>query len=339
LPNQDTDRIRDLFQDAVDDIQARGNINPIVTKDGRVIDIEWYDKTLKDSFGNTTGLLAIGYDVTQRRELETEKQHALENAEAANQAKSEFLAVMSHEMRTPLNAILGMAEVVKENNDDPEQSVYLEIIQRSGNNLLTLIEDILDLSHIESGRLVLEQKPVNIQELAIEAVEIHAHNANARGLVLSYRIDPQTPNQFSGDQKRLRQVLLNLIGNAVKFTNQGMVELQVSYSDPQTLKFSVSDSGIGISCEKLKLIFDPFSQGDSSNTRKHGGVGLGLAICKRLICAMNGQIWVDSEINKGSTFHFSIPLSVENHNSTQVSSMGSSHTDRTHNPTSQLVVQ
>jgi PAS domain S-box-containing protein len=311
LPNQDTDKMRALFQIAVDDIQTMGNINPIVTKDGRVVDIEWYDKTLKDAFGCVTGLLAIGYDVTQRRELEIEKQLALENAEAANQAKSEFLAVMSHEMRTPLNAILGMAEVVKENNNDSEQSTYLAVIQRSGNNLLTLIEDILDLSHIEAGRLVLEQKSVNLQELTVEAVEIHAHNANVRGLDLNYQIDSQAPNQFSGDKKRLRQVLLNLIGNAVKFTNQGMVELQVSCPDPQTLQFSVSDSGIGISNDKQKLIFDPFSQGDSSNTRKHGGVGLGLAICKRLISAMNGQIWVESETNKGSTFHFSIPLSVD----------------------------
>ncbi|MBF0380129.1 MAG: PAS domain S-box protein [Magnetococcales bacterium] len=258
---------------------------------------------------NIKHLLLIVSDITLRKQAEKSLLLAKEDAIAANRAKSEFLAVMSHEIRTPLNAIMGMAEVASEFNQDPDLDRCIEVINRSGNNLQTLIEDILDLSQIESGRLNLENRPINIKELTQEALDIHSQNAKSKWLSLTCNITPDTPQHFDGDKRRIRQVLLNLLGNAIKFTEQGKVELIVSYPSTKNILFSVVDSGIGIPEDKMKLIFEPFSQGDSSNTRQHGGIGLGLSICKRLIDAMNGKIWVQSEENKGSTFHFYIPLS------------------------------
>jgi PAS domain S-box-containing protein len=319
LPVDDHEKIRAIFKESIANIRTLGNINPILTKDGQLREIEWYNITLKGGDDKITGVLAIGYDVTKRLELEEEREQALVNAESANLAKSEFLAIMSHEIRTPLNAILGMAAVALESVTDIDQARYLEIISRSGNNLLALIEDILDLSHIEAGRLTLELNLISLNELVKEALDIHSHNANSKGIKLSSNIGVDTPNSFLADKKRLRQVLLNLVGNGVKFTEQGRVEIMVSCPSAKIIKFSVVDSGIGIPKEKHELIFDPFSQADSSNTRQHGGVGLGLAICNRLVSAMNGEILVDSEPGKGSTFHFSIPLLVDDQNNKDLS--------------------
>ncbi|MBF0446605.1 MAG: DUF3365 domain-containing protein [Magnetococcales bacterium] len=263
--------------------------------------------------GSISGIVVTSRELTQLKMVEEDLIKAKNLAEAANQAKSEFLAVMSHEIRTPLNAILGMTEVCLENNTEPDQASYLAIIERSGKNLLALIEDILNLSHIESGRLTLEHKQLNIRTLANEAVGIHFHKAKSQNVALSYTISDQVTESFLGDNTRLRQILLNLIGNAVKFTDNGQVELLITQPTPETLLFSVSDSGIGISKEKQQIIFNPFSQADSSNTRKHGGVGLGLSICKRLVEAMHGKIWVESVPGKGSTFYVSLPLTTQNH--------------------------
>jgi PAS domain S-box-containing protein len=244
-------------------------------------------------------------------ELEQSNQELLvsrEEAENANRAKSEFLAVISHEIRTPLNAILGIAQIIRETDLDSEQSRYMKILNKSGEGLLSIIEDILDLAQIESGRLTMEKKSVNIQKLIQSAIEIHTLDVERKGLELNYRIDTAIPEQFEGDPKRLRQVLLNMLGNAIKFTNQGKIELSVSQQNYQSLQFSISDTGIGIPQEKLEMIFKQFSQVDTSTTRQHGGVGLGLDICKRLVNAMGGQLWVESEIGSGSTFHFSVPL-------------------------------
>jgi PAS domain S-box-containing protein len=290
----------------------------LICKNGKTIPFEYSITIMKSSDNNL--IISIGRDITERIRAEKALMLAKEDAESANKAKSEFLAVMSHEIRTPLNAILGMTEVAKEYNQDPELSRFLKVIDRSGNNLLALIEDILDLSQIESGRLKLEHKLIHIQELTQEALDIHITNAESKLLDLTCRIEPEIPNQFNGDQKRIRQVLLNLLGNAVKFTEQGKLALLVSCPSPQIIQFSVLDSGIGIPEEKQKLIFEPFSQVDTSNTRQQGGIGLGLAICKRLVNAMNGKIWVESEVGKGSAFHFSIPLSVEGQNLALLSS-------------------
>ncbi|MBF0194467.1 MAG: GAF domain-containing protein [Magnetococcales bacterium] len=247
-----------------------------------------------------------------RTKLITDLKVAKIEAEDSNKAKSEFLAVMSHEIRTPLNAILGMTEVVKELNSDTNQERYLQVIEKSGHNLLSLIEDILDLSHIEAGQITLENKLIDLNDIAKDAIDIHSQVAENKGLYLYFDISSEVPKKIQGDQKRLRQVLLNILGNAVKFTDKGTVELRVSCPSQNTVQFSVKDSGPGIPEDKHVLIFEPFSQVDSSNTRRHGGVGLGLAICKRLVDVMKGKIWVESGYNKGSVFHVSIPIIDEN---------------------------
>ncbi len=301
---------------------------------------DWTLTPIKNSADEVEWLIFALVDVTKTKQNEFGLIDAKEEAEKANLAKSEFLAVMSHEIRTPLNAILGMTEVAKERNQDPDLSRCLEIIDRSGNSLLSLISDILDLSYIESGRISVVHKPVHIYELIQEAVDIHSIKAKSKWVDLTCRMDPETPKQFEGDKKRLRQVLLNIVGNAVKFTDHGKVELQVSRPSPQTLQFSVLDSGVGIPKEKQSSIFEPFYQADSSNTRKHGGVGLGLTICKRLVDAMGGKIWVESNIGKGSTFRFSVPLSGEDQRITdQPSTVNNVTGQETRNPCSILLAE
>ncbi|MBF0108192.1 MAG: PAS domain S-box protein [Magnetococcales bacterium] len=311
LPNAEVSSIRELFQQAVADIQTKGNINQIRTRDGRLRYIEWYDKTLKDGKGHVTGLLAIGYDITERRQLEEERQSALQRAEAALRVKSEFLAVMSHEIRTPMNAILGMGDVLRETGLDEAQQRFLDIQTRAAKTLLTLIEDILDLSQLEANRMPMEVHPFNLGRILDEAVEVHSFAARAKNLILTAETAPGTPERPQGEPRRIRQVLLNLIGNAVKFSQKGEIRIKVSPHPPDGLLFAVSDTGIGIEEKNLEKIFDPFFQVDSSSTRRHGGSGLGLAICQRLVAAMGGRIWAESVEGRGSTFYFSIPRSRE----------------------------
>jgi signal transduction histidine kinase/DNA-binding response OmpR family regulator len=245
---------------------------------------------------------------SQTKALAEARDQALE----ASRVKSEFLASMSHEIRTPLNAIIGMAELLSETKLGRDQTRYVEVFRKSGEALLSLVNDILDLSKIEADQLELEKIPFNIRQVIDETVEIYAIKTDAKGLELVSYVDHQVPTIMLGDPMRLRQIVLNLIGNAIKFTDDGEIVVRVyadtDRDDKGRLQFSVSDTGIGIPKEKLETIFKSFTQVDSSTTRRYGGTGLGLTISQRLVQLMGGRIWAESEQGIGSTFVFTVRL-------------------------------
>jgi two-component system, sensor histidine kinase and response regulator len=294
---------------------GKGEINHLVTRrkrsDGTLVDVEAHSVPLRTG-GIITGALILYQDITGRKRAEEALLQAKEDAEAASRAKSEFLANMSHEIRTPMNGIIGMTELALGTDLTAEQREYLGMVKTSSDSLLTLINDILDFSKIEAGKIDLEMIDFPFRQSLGETLKVLALRAQQKGLELAWRVGPSVPEHLRGDMGRLRQVLVNLIGNAVKFTERGEVVVDVEKdAEDETgvlLHFRVKDTGIGVPQDKLGLIFEAFTQADSSTTREYGGTGLGLAITSRLVEVMGGKIWVDSELGQGSTFHFTSRL-------------------------------
>jgi signal transduction histidine kinase/CheY-like chemotaxis protein len=295
-----------------------GRLEPIqVSRTGDEIEF------LGESFNDMIEALAASRkEIRQHQELleqrikeRTEQfEEAMRHAQAANQAKSEFLANVSHELRTPMNGVLGMLDIALENDLPPQQAEELQTAQRCAYSLLSLLNEILDLAKIEAGKMTLERVPFDVRVVLDECIKAHQPKAVENGVALAWEVSPDVPNQIAGDPLRLRQILANLLSNAVKFTKQGSVfvrlESQFSSQGEFSLQLTVQDSGEGIAADKLPYIFDKFTQADGSVSRRFGGTGLGLAITQKLVEMHGGEIRVESEVGRGTTFFVTLPCEI-----------------------------
>ena len=309
--------------EVIRDVLANGyreSEHMVQRRDGSMFPALYVYSLLKDGQGRNMGFVGVSIDLTERKKVEQDLLSAKERAESATKAKSEFLANMSHEIRTPMNAVIGLTDLLLRTGITAEQKDYIETIRSSGDSLLAVISDILDFSKIEGGMLDLEEEPFDLKQCLEESVNMVAEAAAKKELIVRFAIDPIVPKRIAGDAIRLRQILVNLLGNAVKFTDAGIVSVSVSLdpsaassvppsakSSPlQKILFAVKDTGIGIDGDRMGRLFQSFSQVDASTTRKYGGTGLGLAISKNLAELMGGRIWAESEPGRGSTFYFTI---------------------------------
>lgn len=282
----------------------------IIHKNGEILFIDLFARI--SLVHNKKFLIGNILDITERKKSLEQIINAKEEAEIANRAKSEFLANVSHEIRTPLNGIIGMADILKEMEVNSEKKEYVDVIVSSANDLLKIINDILDISVLESGKLVLTKKALNFKESMNNIAKIMHQKALLKNLNFNFSMDDNCPDIVIGDESKIRQIIYNLVGNAIKFTEKGHVDLKVSCKpyefQKQIISFSVKDTGPGIPAGKHDKIFDAFIQVDGSTTRKFGGTGLGLTIAKKLIEMMSGKIWFESKADQGSTFYFTIIL-------------------------------
>ena len=282
------------------------NLQALATVDGPRL-YDWREVASRDPVTGAAVVYALGRDITQRHDAERDLIAGRERAESASAAKSRFLAMVSHEVRTPLNGILGITQLLARTRLTHEQESYVDAVRHSGQALLSLIEDLLDFSSMEAGRFYLRPEPGNLRELIGSVVELSAHQADEKNIEVAAYVAPDVPERIVADHGRLRQVLFNLIGNSVKFTEVGGVFVEVSLDGGQ-LRFRVTDTGPGIGEADRQRVFREFEQAESGSTRRKGGAGLGLAISARLVSAMDGTLAVESDGRNGSTFAFRIPL-------------------------------